>query len=127
MIARALLPPNLFTTPGQAIVFSDHTLFTETTTQPYVCPEHIPGPGILTMLSGSGNYAVNHQIETLDSTRFLLLDRNSRLSIHLPRPGVRPLLLFFHPGLISEALGRQPADLAWLQRGHPMTGVLLER
>jgi AraC-like DNA-binding protein len=40
---------------------------------------------------------------------------------------VQPLFLFFHPRLLSEALTRQQADLSWLERVHPMNGILLER
>ena len=127
MIARKLPPPEPLLSKGEAITFSDHLLFTERTVKPYACPEHIPGLGILTMLSGSGRYGLNRKIETLDSSRFLLINRGSRLSIDLPRPDVQPLFLFFHPGLVGAALNSQHADLAWLERVHPMNSQLQER
>lgn len=126
MIARKLLPP-VPLLKGQEISFSDHLLFTERTVKPYACPEHIPGLGILTMLSGSGRYGLNRKIETLDSSRFLLINRGSRLSIDLPLPDVQPLFLFFHPGLVGAALTSQQADLTWLERVHPMNDRLQER
>ena len=126
MIARKLLPP-MPLSKEKAFAFSDHLLFTEKTETPYTYPEHIPGLGILTMLSGSGGYAINRKIETLNSSRYFLINRGSRLSIHLPQPGAEPLFLFFHPALVSEALTRQPADLAWLERVHPMNPVLYQR
>lgn len=126
MIARKLLPP-MPLSKGTALAFSDHLLFTEKTETPYTYPEHIPGLGILTMLAGSGGCAINRKMEALDSSHFLLINRGSCLSIHLPEPGVQPLFLFFHPVLVSEALTRQPVDLAWLERVHPMNPVLQER
>ncbi len=127
MIARKLPPKDFFLPKGHPISFFDHTFFTEKTTEPYICPEHVPGPGILTMLSGSGSFAINHKMETLDSSRFILINRESRLSVRLQLSGVQPLFLFFHPRLLSEALTRQQADLSWLERVHPMNGILLER
>jgi len=126
MIARKLLPPDLLSR-GKELHFSDHTLLTETTVRPYTCPEHIPGPGILTMLTGSGRYGVNREMMTLDSSQYLLIDRGSRLSIHLPHPGVQPLFLFFHADMVSKALAKHEADLCWLERVHPMNAVLAER
>jgi AraC-like DNA-binding protein len=126
MIARKLLPQDHLSR-GKELSFSDHTLVTETTVRPYACPEHIPGPGILTMLAGNGRYVVNREMMTLDSHQYLLIDRGSRLSIHLPHPGVQPLFLFFHADMVSKALAKQQADLCWLERLHPMNAVLAER
>jgi AraC-like DNA-binding protein len=102
-------------------------LFTERTTEPYACAEHIPGPGIITMLSGAGRYGINREMTTLDSNCFLLISHHSRLSIQLPRPDVQPLFLFFHPERLAGALTQLQADLTWLERVHPMNAVLRER
>jgi AraC-like DNA-binding protein len=107
--------------------FADHTLLTETTTKPYSLPEHIPGPGILTLLSGTGQFSLNGETLTLDNTRYLFLDRTSRLSIHLPRPDTQPLFLFFRTDTVNEALTKQHADFCWLERPHHMSPALGEQ
>ncbi len=101
MITRKLLPPDPLAR-GKVITFSDHTLLSERTVAPYSCPEHIPGPGILTMLSGSGRYGVNREVSTLDSGHYLLINQNSPLTVHLPRPDVQPLLLFFRADTVRK-------------------------
>jgi AraC family transcriptional regulator len=126
MIARSLLSPALLSA-GKPLRFSDHLLLTERTSEPYTCAEHIPGPGIITMLSGAGRFGINREMTTIDCSRFLLISQHSSLSIQLPRPDVQPLILFFHPGLLAEALALLQADLAWLERVHPMNAVLRER
>ena len=62
------------------------------------------------MLSGFGRFGINREMTTIDSSRFLLINQHSSLSIQLPRPDVQPLFLFFHPGLLAEALARLQAD-----------------
>lgn len=79
------------------------------------------------MLSGSGRYGVNREVSTLDSSRFLLINQDSLLSVNLPHPDVQPLLLFFRAETVKDALARQDADLCWLERVHPMTSELLQR
>jgi AraC-like DNA-binding protein len=126
MISRKLLPPEFFPanpTPR----FADHTLLTETTATPYICPEHIPGPGILTLLSGSGRFYLGVESFPLNSTRYLLINRGSRLSIRLPRPDTQPLFLFFRTDVVNDALTKQHADFCWLERSHPMNPKLSER
>ena len=126
MITRKLLSPGRLP-KGKVITFSDHTLLSERTAAPYTCPEHIPGPGILTMLTGSGRYGINREVSTLDSINYLLINQDSLLSVHLPHPDVQPLLLFFRADTVKDALTRQQADLCWLERVHPMTSRLHER
>jgi len=123
MIARKLLTlePRL-TCP--TLRFSDHTLLTETLTGPYSCPEHTPGPGILTMISGTGHLHLNDVTITLDPTRYLIVNQNSRLSIRLPRTGAQPLFLFFRADRVDEALTKYHTDLCWLERSHPMNAEL---
>jgi AraC family transcriptional regulator len=126
MIARKLLtlePPVTCPTLG----FSDHTLLTETIPRPYSCPPHIPGPGILTLLSGTGRASLNGETITLDPTRYLLIDRGSRLSIRLPRPETQPLFLFFRTDTVNEALTKYYTDFCWLERAHPMNTTMRDR
>jgi AraC family transcriptional regulator len=134
MIARKLLTPE----PQQrqqshpraapaTLRFSDHTLLTETIDGPYSFPEHVPGPGILTLLSGTGRFCLNDETITLDKARYLLIDRNSRLSIRLPRSDTQPLFLFFRSETVKEALTKQQSDLCWLERPHSMTADLKEK
>jgi len=143
MIVRNLPPPDLFSAAGTAtattagkpagkpaglpLVFPDHMLFTEIITAPYACPEHIPGMGILAMLSGSGRYTINHRKETLDQGHFMLLNRGSRLKVHLPRPGIQPLFLYFHTALAAELLNLKGVDWRWLERAHPLQESLRQR
>ncbi|HET6255001.1 MAG TPA: AraC family transcriptional regulator [Puia sp.] len=125
MIARKLLAPESLAT-CTTLHFADHTLLTETFAGPYTCPQHVPGPGLLTMLSGTGRFILNDKTITLDHTRYLLIDKNSRLAIRLPRPETQPLFLFFRTNSVDEALTKQHADLCWLERPHPMSSSLKE-
>jgi AraC family transcriptional regulator len=126
MISRKLLTPE----PQQACPtfrFADHTLLTETTAKPYTFPQHIPGPGILTLLSGAGRFILNGESIPLDPTRYLVIDEGTRLSIRLPRPDTQPLFLFFRSETVTEALTKQHADFCWLERLHPLNDTLKER
>jgi AraC-like DNA-binding protein len=126
MIARKLLTPE----PQPACPtfrFADHTLFTGTIEKPYTCPPHIPGAGILTMISGTGRFSLNDETIALDNTQYLLINRGSRLSIRLPRPEAQPLFLFFRAGTVDEALTKYHTDLCLLERPHPMTADLKDR
>ena len=126
MIARKLLTPDPQST-CPTFHFADHTLLAETITKPYIFPQHIPGAGILTMISGSGRFTVNDETITLDPARYLIIGQGSRLSIRLPRAEVQPLLLFFRADTVHEALTKYHTDLCWLQRAHPMNAVLKDR
>jgi len=126
MIARKLLAPEpLPTCP--AFRFADHTLLTETIAKPYSFPQHIPGAGILTMLSGTGNFRLNSDTLTLDPTRYLIVNQGTRLSIRLPRAEAQPLILFFQAAIVNKAVTKYHADLVWLERAHPMNADLNER
>jgi AraC-like DNA-binding protein len=126
MIARKLLAPeSLVACP--TLRFADHTLFTGTIEKPYTCPPHIPGAGILTMLSGTGRFSLNNETITLDNTQYLLTNRDSRLSIRLPHVEAQPLFLFFRAGTVDEALTKYHTDLYLLERTHPMNADLKDR
>ena len=135
MIARNLLTPEPQSI-GTTLRFADHTLLTGTIAKPYSFPQHIPGAGILTLLSGTGRFTLNGETITLDPTRYLLIDRGSHLSIHIDRPSLgegwprtetQPLFLFFRAETVDEALTKYHTDLCWLQRAHPMDAVLKDR
>lgn len=126
MIARKLLSPEL--QPAcPTFRFADHTLLTETLTKPYAFPPHIPGAGILTMISGTGQFRINAETLTLAPSGYLIIDHQSQLSIRLPRAEAQPLFLFFRADTVREALAKQQAEFTWLERAHPMNAVLKER
>ncbi|HXB35835.1 MAG TPA: AraC family transcriptional regulator [Puia sp.] len=135
MIARKLLTPDPQST-CPTFHFADHTLLVETITKPYIFPQHIPGAGILTMITGTGRFTINDETITLDPARYLIINQGSRLSIRLacrslgegwPRAEVQPLFLFFRADTVHEALTKYHTDLCWLQRAHPMDAVLKDR
>jgi AraC family transcriptional regulator len=126
MITRKLLAPDyLADTP--TLRFADHMLLTGTLNKPYSCQQHLPGPGLLTMLEGTGDFRVNGETTALDKTRYLVIGHNSRLSIRIGQPGSTPLLLFFRSSTVDETLEKQKADLCWIERAHPMTVSLRQR
>ena len=148
MIVRNLHHLAHFFPGGQLPVFSDHMLFTtpKEASRPYEAPgpsekrgaglnEFIARAGIFTVLTGSAHLTINNRKETLDSRQFLLINQGSRVSINLSQPDVhsavqsdaQPLLLFFHTGMLQAALDRKGADLVWLERVHPLKGILQER
>jgi AraC family transcriptional regulator len=126
MIARKLLTPEPQST-CPTFHFADHTLLTETITKPYSFPQHVPGAGILTMISGTGRFTINDETLTLDPTRYFIIDQDSRLSIRLQRPEAQPLFLFFRADTVHEALTKYHTDLSWLERSHPLNPELKER
>jgi AraC family transcriptional regulator len=126
MILRKLLSPETIAHDRRPMAHRDHTLLTEMTEEVYTCPDHEPGLGLLTMLSGSGRLLFNRQRETLTEGEFLLIDRGTRLSIELPR-GVRPLFLFFDTTLVTEAVDTRATDWCWLERVHPLPDGLRQQ
>jgi AraC-like DNA-binding protein len=126
MIARNLFTPEQLN-GRTSLRFADHTLMTEVILKPYASPEHRPGPGILTMIDGAGRFRINDETLTLDKTRYLFIDHDTRLSIRLTQPDSNPLFLFFRTDTVREALTRQNAELCWLERQHPMNEGLKER
>jgi AraC-like DNA-binding protein len=126
MIARKLLTPEPQST-CPTFHFADHTLLTETITKTYSFPQHIPGAGILTMISGTGRFTINDETITLDPTRYFIIDQGSRLSIRLQRPEAQALFLFFRADTVHEALTKYHTDLCWLERSHPLNPELKER
>ena len=107
--------------------YADHTLLTEKILKPYSFPEHIPGAGILTLLAGTGRFTINNETISLNPTRYLLINRDTRLSLRLPHPDTQPLFLYFRTDVVNEALTKQHADFSWLERTHPMNATLRER
>lgn len=121
--------------PGRQLpAFSDHMLFTAPVTGPGPSErrsgglnEFIARPGIFTILMGSAQLTLNNRKETLDKGQFLLINQGSRVSITLSQPDVQPLFLFFHTEMLQAALDRKETDLVWLERVHPLKGILQER
>ncbi|MBN9385351.1 MAG: helix-turn-helix transcriptional regulator [Chitinophagaceae bacterium] len=104
-------------------IFTDHTLFTGTVEDVYDYPEHTAGLGILTMFAGAGECALNHRTERLSGQAWMLVNKGSRLSLHLSQMGTRPVILFFHTRMVERLLGS--GDFAPLERMH--TGELTFR
>ena len=127
MILRKLPYPGSFPPNGQEPVFPDHTLFTTTTTSACARSEFTAAPGIFTVLAGSARCCLNTTNETLDDRQFLLINQGSRVSVTLSNPGVQPLFLFFHTGLIHAALKSRGADLVWLERTHTLQAHLRQQ
>jgi AraC-like DNA-binding protein len=134
MIVRNLHYPGSFFPGRQLPAFSDHMLFTAPMTGPGPfekrsagLSEFIARPGIFTVLTGSAKFTLNNKKETLDKGQFLLINQGSRVSIALSQPDVQPLFLFFHTEMLQAALDRKETDLVWLERVHPLKGILRER
>src|ERR1700744_4627892 len=127
MIVRNLPPPAVFTASGRPLVFADHVLVTGTTEAPYALPEHQPGMGLIGQLAGTGLYIVNGQRESLQPGQFLLINKNSRLTVSLPHPGAQPLFLFFHTALADQLTAKKSVDWRWLERVHPLPPLLQQR
>jgi hypothetical protein len=143
MIVRNLHHPGPFFTGGQLPAFSDHMLFTSPKTGPGPFEKRSAGlsgfiarPGIFTILTGNAQFTLNNKKETLNKGQFLLINQGSRVSITLSQPDVpvssiqadvQPLFLFFHTGMLQAALDRKGADLVWLERVHPLKGILQQR
>jgi len=143
MIVRNFHQPGPFFAGRQLPVFSDHMLFTAPATGPGQFEkrgaglnEFIARPGIFTVLTGSAQFTLNDRKETLNKGQFLLINQGSRVSINFPQPNmpvsafqsdVQPLFLFFNTGMLQTALDRKGADLVWLERVHPLNGILQDR
>jgi AraC family transcriptional regulator len=119
--------PRAFSLPRPPTgLFGDHTLFTEKISRRYDYPPHTAGPGILSMLSGAGEYEVNGKKEQLDSHSFIIINRGSRLSMHFRQIDAQPLLLFFHTHWADRIL-KDGIDLSWLERRHPQKNAFRHR
>ena len=134
MIVRDLHHLAPFSPGRQLPAFSDHMLFTAPVTGPGPSEkrsagfnEFIARPGIFTVRTGIAQFTLNNRKETLDKGQFLLINQGSRVSITLSQPDVQPLFLFFHTGMLQAVLDRKETDLVWLERVHPLNGILQER
>lgn len=94
-------PPAL---PG---VYSDHFLFYEDLQQPYHCPEHSSGLGLLMSGKGTCDYFVNGHRNRVQGNQLFLVNRESRLAIQSDKKESAPALLFFHsklPELVQHSI-----------------------
>lgn len=114
-------------------VYNDHFLFAEELKQPYECPEHPSGIGLLVTGKGSCNYFVNGVKNAVEPGRIFFINRGSQLAVKAPEKGVAPVLLFFHsrlPDLVQHSLNfggevllekpfdNLPYDFSYLERVH---------
>lgn len=114
-------------------VYNDHCLFVEELKQPYECPEHPSGIGLLITGKGNCNYFVNGVKNVVGPDRIFFINRGSPLAVKAPEKGVTPVLLFFHsrlPDLVQHSLNYGgevllekpfddlPYDFSYLERIH---------
>jgi len=114
-------------------VYNDHFLFAEELQQPYECPEHPSGIGLLVTGKGSCNYFVNGVKNAVEPGRIFFINRGSQLAVKAPEKGAVPVLLFFHsrlPDLVQHSLNyggevllekpfdNLPYDFSYLERVH---------
>jgi AraC-like DNA-binding protein len=117
-------------------VYSDHFLLSENLQQPYECPEHTSGIGILLTRKGNCNYYLNGLKYEVNHTNLLFVNRGSQLAIKITGKDAAPTLLFFHSKfvdlvqhsllngnekLLEDPAGELPYDFSYLERiyNHP--------
>lgn len=81
--------------------YHDHYLFTDSILESYQLKECYTGFGLLSVLRGSGNFKINGTAVTLDENSFLVINRGSKLSIHISKIHTVPVLIFFNT-VLSE-------------------------
>lgn len=114
-------------------VYVDHFLFAENLSQPYECPEHPSGLGLLITGKGNCNYYVNGTKNQVDKSKVFFINRGSNLAVRTTRNESAPALLFFNsrlPDLVQHSLNfgdevmlerpfdNLPYDFSYLERIH---------
>jgi len=114
-------------------VYTDHFLFSENLRQPYECPEHPSGIGLLITGKGNCNYYVNGTKNQVDQNKIFFVNRGSQLAVRITEKESAPALLFFHsrlPDLVQHSLNygeevllekpfdNLPYDFSYLERIH---------
>ncbi|HEY6504223.1 MAG TPA: AraC family transcriptional regulator [Chitinophagaceae bacterium] len=124
--------PKKVTLTNETPSFSENILFAEKTRERYSCPEHTCSFGLISLLNGHGQFAVNRRQEKLDKEKFLVINFNSRLSMDIPANDTDARLLFFQsqlPDVVAGSLtktGEQLLDDP-ASNDHPVDFALLER
>jgi AraC family transcriptional regulator len=114
-------------------VYIDHFLFSEDLKQPYECPEHPSGIGLLITGKGNCNYYVNGAKNQVDQNKVFFINRGSQLAVRTTGKESAPALLFFNSqlpdlvqhslnygdeALLDKAFDNLPYDFSYLERVH---------
>src|SRR6202012_6133305 len=83
--------------------------------------------GVMGTLSGNSHYLAKGKRESVQPGQFLLIKKNSRLTVSLPHPGAQPLFLFFHTALADQLTAKKSVDWRWLERVQPLPPLLQQR
>src|ERR1700759_5686418 len=138
MIVRPLPKTFNFTNEITPPVYNDHFLLGEERNEPYECPGHPSGVGLLITGKGYCHYFVNGVRHVVDHNKVFFINRGSELAIKAPEKGSTPVLLFFHsrlPDLVQHSLNyggevllekpfdNLPYDYSYLERAHVDAGL----
>src|SRR5258708_11937639 len=107
MLVRSLPKSFNFKNEITPPVYIDHFLFSENLQQPYECPEHPSGIGLLITGKGNCNYYVNGAKNKVNQNKVFFINRGSQLAISITEKESAPALLFFNsklPDLVQHSL-----------------------
>lgn len=115
------------------VSYADHFLFYEKLEQPWHCEEQAAALGLLMAGNGECDYFVNGARNQVHTNQLFLVNRHSRLAVHIGKKESAPALLFFHsrlPELVRHSMeesdeklleangGDQFYDFSFLERMH---------
>lgn len=89
------------------VSYADHFLFYEKLEQPWHCEEQSAALGLLMAGNGECDYFVNGARNRVHTNQLFLVNRNSRLAVHIAKKESAPALLFFHsrlPELVRHSM-----------------------
>jgi AraC family transcriptional regulator len=130
VLLTTLPKPSEAGSPALPEVYSDHFLFYEDLRQPYHCPEHSSALGLLMSGKGSCDYFVNGARNRVLGNQLFLVNRRSRLAIHIDKKESAPALLFFNsrlPELVQHSLSNTDETLLENSTAHYYDFAYLER
>lgn len=115
------------------VSYADHFLFYEKLEQPWHCDEQPAALGLLMAGNGECDYFVNGAKNRVHTNQLFLVNRDSRLAVHIAKKESAPALLFFHSKLpelvrhsmeesseklLEEKTSHQYDDFSFLERMH---------
>ena len=130
MIYNKLPNPAYFSYSMKAPEFTDHLLLTEQLNEAYHYPEHKVGFGIISLLKGEGKFYLNNKKIILNNRSYLVVNRDSQLSVQLKEKYCEPSFLYFNtrlPELIARSLYLSDDKLIEPEKADPLNFSLLER
>ena len=101
------------------VSYADHFLFYEKLEQPWHCEEQAAALGLLMAGDGECNYYVNGARNRVQCNQLYLVNRHSRLAVHIAKKESTPALLFFHsrlPELVRHSI--EESDEKLLETNH---------